>query len=409
MSYAVKRAAEGKSLPGKMRILDMADEKGTFCSKLLADMGAEVIKIEKPGGDSSRYIGPFLNNVPHPERSLSFFYHNTNKRGITLNVEKSAGREIFCRLLKGADIVIETFPPGYLAEIALDFAALREINPRLILVSITGFGQTGPRRHFKSCDLVASAMSGQMYISGAPSTPPLKPFGEQSYYTASLFAAIGILLAIRKRNQTGEGDHVDISLQEALTSTLDHVLVRYFHDRVLPQRQGALYWNNEFFIVPTKDGFILLTLFQQWETLVGWMDGEGMAADLTDKKWNDEEYRRNHRDHIITVVQRWASTHTTGELCELGQMLRFPWAPVHPAKETAESPQLKARGFFTRIDHPEINASLTYPGLPFRFTPSREKSWKCAPVIGEHNSEIFQGELGLTSQELTHLAQEGTI
>lgn len=400
---------ENEALLMGIRVLDLADEKASFCSKLLADMGARVIKIEKPGGDTARTIGPFLKDSPHPERSLFFSYNNTNKLGITLNLEDSAGREVFCRLLKRTDIVVETFPPGYLRGLGLDFEGLIEINPRLILVSVTGFGQNGPRRNDKSCDLVASAMGGQMYVSGSPSTPPLKPFGEQSYYAASLFAAIGTLLALRKRNQSGKGEHIDISLQEAVTSSIDHIMIRYFYDQIISKRQGSLHWNNAFCIVPCSDGLILVTLFHQWETLVEWMDSEDMADDLMDEKWNDEEYRLQHLDHIIEVLKRWTKTHTTSELFESGQLMGFPWAPVYAPREVIESPQLKARGFFKAIDHPEINAFLKYPSLPYKLNSSLLKQWRRAPLIGEDNVEIFQGELGLTKEELQSLSSIGAI
>lgn len=402
-------AGENNSLIKGIRVLDLADEKACYCSKLLADMGACVIKVEKPGGDASRGIGPFWKDVPHPEKSLFFWYNNSNKLGITLNLEKRAGREIFCRLLERTDIVVETFPPGYLNRLGLDFEVLNTINPRIILVSVTGFGGDGPRSNHKSCDLVASAVGGQMYVSGSPSTPPLKPFGEQSYFTASLFAAIGILLAIRKRNQSGKGDHIDISLQEAVASTLEHVMIRYFYDHIVPGRRGSLYWNNEFCIVPSKDGFILLTLFQQWETLVELMESEGMAEDLIDEKWKNEEYRRLHHDRIVEVVQRWTKTHTTSELFDLGQLMHFPWAPVYPPQEVVESPQLRARGYFMDMDHPEINASLRYPRLPYKFSSVSLKRWRRAPLRGEDNAHILGGELGLTKKEMETLSSEGAI
>lgn len=401
--------AQNDSLLRDIRILDLADEKASFCSKLLAHMGACVVKVEKPGGDASRGIGPFLKNSPHPERSLFFYHNNTNKLGITLNLENSEGRKIFCRLLEEADIVIETFPPGYLKELGLGFEALREMNPRLIMVSVTGFGQKGPRMNHKSCDLVASAMSGQMYVSGSPSTPPLKPFGEQSYYAGSLFAAVGILLALRKRNRSGKGEHIDISLQEAATSTLEHVMIRYLYDQVIPKRQGRVSWNNALYIAPCKDGFIQVTLFHQWKTLVEWMDSEGMADDLTDEKWNDEQYRLQRRDHIIEVLRRWTETHTTRELFEMGQLMGFPWAPICSPQEVVESPQLKAREFFEAVDHPEIGTSLKYPGLPYKCNSPLLKQLRRAPLIGEHNVQVLQGELGLTGQEVQRLSSTGAI
>jgi crotonobetainyl-CoA:carnitine CoA-transferase CaiB-like acyl-CoA transferase len=403
-------AKEGKEgfLNG-IQILDLADEKASFCSKLLADLGARVIKIERPGGDPSRQIGPFVGGFPHPERSLFFYYNNTNKMGLTLNLEHDEGKALFFKLLKKTDIIIETFRPGYLKEIGLGFDLLSGKNPKLILVSVTGFGENGPRSQYQSCDLVASAFGGQMYVSGSPSTPPLKAFGEQSYYTASLFAAIGILIALRKRVHTGRGEHMDISLQESVASTLDHVMVRYFYEQIIPKRQGNLHWNYSFCILSCKDGHLLMTPFQQWETLVEWMDSEGMAEDLKDERYREEEYRLRHIDHVIEVLERWTKSHTTHELFELGQLMRFPWAPTYSPKEVICNPQLKGRRFFIEVNHPEIDVSLHYPGAPYKFSSSSLDRWKRAPLIGEDNVQIYQGELGLSDEELKRLSSLGVI
>jgi len=396
--------AEKEDLLTGIQVLDLADEKASFCSKLLADLGARVIKIERPGGDSSRKIGPFLRGVPNPERSLFFYHNNTNKLGITLNLEHEDGKEIFLKLLKKTDIVIETFRPNYLRQIGLGFDVLSRMNPKLILVSVTGFGENGPRSQYESCDLVASAYGGQMYVSGSPSTPPLKSFGEQSYYTASLFAAIGILIALRKRAHTGRGEHMDISLQESVASTLDHVMVRYFYDRIIPKRQGNLSWNHFSFILPCKDGHIHLTISTQWETLIEWIASEGMAEDLMDEKWKDEEYRLRNIDHVMDILQRWTRTHSVQELFELGQLMRFPWAPVYSLKEVLNNAQLQAREFFIDVEHPEIGTSLKYPGAPYKFSRYSSDRWKRAPLIGEDNVQIYQGELGLSDEELQRLS-----
>lgn len=394
----IKDEPEGLLPP--LRILDLADGKACFCSKLLADLGASVFKIEKPGGDPSRRIGPFCGDTPSPEASLFFWHNNTNKRGITLDIEKKEGKEIFLRLLEKTDVVVESFPPGHLESLGLGFDRLSGVNPGLIVVSVTGFGQDGPRSRYKSCDLVASAFGGQMYVSGSTSTPPLKPHGEQSAYVASLFSAVAVLLALRQRNHSGKGAHIDISSQECVASTLDHVLVRYFYDGVIAGRQGNVSWNRSSFICPCKDGHMHVTISTQWETLVEWMAGEGMAEDLTDEAWKEEGYRQKNIDHLIDIVQRWTRTHCVRELFELGQAMRFPWAPVSSPADVLISPQLRARGFFKEIYHPERQATLGYPGTPYRITPSPRKRWKRAPLIGEDNLRLYRDELGLSEAEI---------
>jgi crotonobetainyl-CoA:carnitine CoA-transferase CaiB-like acyl-CoA transferase len=405
----VSRKAKAQGLLDGTRILDLADEKASFCTKLLADLGARVVKIEKPGGDVSRRMGPFWENASYPEKSLSFFYNNTSKQGITLDLAAERGREIFLELVERYDIIVETFQPGYLSKLKLEFNDLKKVNPRLILVSVTGFGQKGPRKAYKSCDLVASAYGGQMYVTGSPTSAPLKAYGEQSYYVASLFAAIGILLAIQRRSQTGIGEHIDISLQEAVTATLEHVMIRFFSEAIIAGRQGNLHWNYAFKIFECKDGFIHLTLFQNWETLIEWLDSEGMAEDLKDRKWNQEEYRRQHIDHVIEVVERWTKTHRAEELFELGQLMHFPWAPVLSPKDVLNSAQLKARRFFVPVHHRDNDVDLCHPQLPFRFSSRFTARKKKAPLPGQDNVNIYKGEFGFSNREIQQLLRLNVI
>ena len=389
----------------KIRVLDLADEKGSFCSKILADLGAHVTKVEKPGGDSSRRIGPFWKNSGRPEESLSFWYNNTNKLGVTLNLENTAGRELFAKLIKNIDVVVESFPPGYLDGLGLSFEFLSGVNPGLIMASVTAFGQNGPRRDFKSCDLVASALGGQMYVCGSPSLPPIKAYGQQSYLTASLYAAVGILLALRKRARTGKGEQIDISLQEAVASTLEHVMVRYFHEQAVTKRQGDRHWNDFFCILPCKDGLIHLTPFVGWETPVDLLDSEDKAEDLSEERWKDEEYRAENLDHVVDVLGEWTKAHTVDELFQLGQLMRFPWAPIHSPKEILLSPQLQSRGFSIDFEHPELGSVLRYPGLPYRFSSQYSMPRKRAPLIGEDNIQVYQRELGLKEEGLEKLSR----
>jgi benzylsuccinate CoA-transferase BbsE subunit len=378
------------------RILDLTDEKGMFCTRLLADMGAEVIRIEKPGGRSAG-------------STADFCYLNAGKRSISLDVAKRPGREIFKRLVKTAQVMVETESSGYLASLGLGYPELSEINPGLVMASITDFGQSGPYRDYKSCDMVAAALGGWMYVSGEPETPPLKPFGNQAYYSVSLLAANGILLALWHRHTNGRGQYIDISVMECVAATLDHVLVRYFYEGVVAGRQGSLHWNNAFRIFPCRDGYILLTLFQQWETLVAWLESEGMAEDLADEKWRDRQERLKGLDHIIDVLERFTLSHDVAELVEKGQLMRFPWAGVTSVPGLLNSPQLAERNYFTEIEYPESGRRYKSAGAPFKMGRSPLLAGGRVPYAGEHNLDIYHRELGLSMEEIEALKKAGVV
>jgi crotonobetainyl-CoA:carnitine CoA-transferase CaiB-like acyl-CoA transferase len=398
----------GYTLQG-VGVLDLAGERGSFSSRLLADLGARVIKVEKPGGDPSRDIGPYWGGSPDPEKSLFFFFNNANKLGITLDLQTREGRKIFLQLVRRNDIIIEGYPPSHMETLGLGLEALREANPSIVVVSVTGFGQSGPRRDYLACDLVASAFGGQMFICGEPEKPPIKPYAHQSYYSASLFATIGALIGLREKRRGGKNLSFDISLQEAVTATLEHVMIRYFNEKTVAQSKGGLHWDRGFCIFPCRDGFILLTLFQQWQTLVEWMASENMADDLLDKNWEDEGYRREHIDHVIEVIERWTRTHATQELYEMGQSLRFPWAPIRSPYDVLDCPQLKARKFFVDMEFPASGHILKYPGIPYKCGMPVPEKWKPSPRLGEHNNIIYHEELGIPLQEIEKLHSLGVI
>jgi benzylsuccinate CoA-transferase BbsE subunit len=256
---------------------------------------------------------------------------------------------------------------------------------------------------------VASAFGGQMYVCGAPSKPPLIAFGEQSYVAASLFAATGILLALRKRAHTGKGEHIDISLQESVVASLEHVMIQYFSEGVVAQRRGNRHWNNAFVILPCKNGFIHLMPFYEWETLIEWLEGEGMAEDLTDIKFRDEDYRYTNAEHVIEVLGRWTNRHTVEELFEVSQLMRLPWAPVQTPTQILNSAQLAARKFFVETTDTKTNEVLTYPGMPFTFNNTEEFHMKAAPLPGEDNVLIYQEELGLSEEQMKQLSEKRVI
>jgi crotonobetainyl-CoA:carnitine CoA-transferase CaiB-like acyl-CoA transferase len=269
-------------------VLDLTDEKGVLCVKVLAEMGAEVISF---------------------------------------NPEKKAERELLLDHINQADVLIESYPLGYMPSLGLGYKDLTRINPRLIMASITHFGQNGPYKDYKSSDLVDQALGGWLSVTGETKSP-LKLFGNQAYHTASLFAVNGILLALWQRHTTGRGQYLDISIIECVAATLDHVLPRYFYEGIVSGRQSSLHWNNAFRVFACKDGYILLSIHRQWETLVEWLTSEGMAVDLTDEKWQDREERNRNIDHVIEVLEKWTLSHKVEELVEKGQLMHFPWAEV---------------------------------------------------------------------------------
>ncbi len=373
------------------RVIDLTDEKGMFCCKLLADLGAEVVRIEKPGQEVQRV------------------YANSGKRSITLDIESKKGRDLFGRIIENCDIIIESFSPGYLNSLGLDYPELEKINPRLIMASITNYGQGGPYRDYKSSDLVSAAMGGQMSVCGDADKPPLKPFGSQAYNTACLFAANGIMLALWKRHTSGRGQYIDISIQECVAATLDHVLVRYFSEGQVAKRQGSLYWNNAFRIFPCQDGYILLSLQHQWETLIEWLDSEGMAEDLKDQKWQSAAQRRNNIDHIIEVLGKWTLTHNANELVELGQLMHFPWAKVASISDVVNNPQLNARAFLVEATDAESGKKFKFPGAPYKMSQSPLLIKPDIPAAGEFNRAFNHLRLGLTEEAIAALAAEGVI
>jgi crotonobetainyl-CoA:carnitine CoA-transferase CaiB-like acyl-CoA transferase len=286
VNYGVEKGKMG-ALTGYL-ILNCTDEKGALCVKVLTGMGAEVIP---------------------------------------LNPEDKAERDRLRDLVKNADVLMESLPPGRMASLGLGYKDLCKINPALIMVSITNFGQSGPYKYYKACDLTLEAMGGWMSVTGEPGAP-LKLYGSQAYNTASLFAANGILLALWHRHAAGRGQYIDIAVMECVAATLDQVLVRYFYEDIVSGRQGSRHWNNAFDIFRCKDGYILLSLHQQWETLAEWLAAEGMADDLTEEKWRDREERNRNIDHVIEVLGRWTLKHGVKELVEKGQLMHFPWAEV---------------------------------------------------------------------------------
>ena len=390
-----------------LRVLDLTDLKGSLAGRVLADMGADVIKIEPPGGDSTRQIGPFVNDQPHPDRSLCFWFYNLNKRSVTLDYQHARGAELVMRLAESADVVIESFEPGRLERLGLEWDDLHERNPALVLCSIAPFGQTGPYSDFAADDTVLSALSGMLYVNGFANQPPVRPLGLQTYHCAGYYGAISIMCALFARDRSGQGQWIDLSMQETATYGVEHVPPMYFGLGQIERRRGTLHWAASFKVGQCRDGYALLSSTGDWTTLVEWVNAEGKAQDLTRPEWSDQAYRREHAGQLFDILDNWAKDQSCEEIASQAQVLRLPCAPLRSINALVNDEQLIARGYFVEVEHPELGRKFLYPGAPYLFSGTPWRLYRRPPLLGEHNKEILTGELGLSIEELGVLRAEG--
>ncbi len=395
---------EKQALQG-IKILDLTRFiAGPYCTRILAGFGAEVIKIEKPGaGDPARSIGPFLNDEPGLERSGLFLYLNSNKKSITLNLKSATGVKLFAELVKEADVVLEDFHPGKMDELGLSYNSLQKINPRLVMTSISSFGQSGPYRDYKMNHLIAWGMSGARYNDGAPGVRPVQIGGWLTHYITGLFASVGTTTAVYARNETGKGCHVDVSMWESniLITCYPTVIYSYqgmVHNGISKERFG---------IFQCKDGYIGLNLYGRlnWELLCSFL---GMPELIDDPRFNTPQGMVEHYEEARVIVAEKIKDREKMELFQSGVEWRIPFGLVPTTQESLESPQHIARGFFEEVDHPVLG-KVVMPGAPFKMqeTPWLVKS--PAPRLGEHNEEVYCHQLGYSRDELVRMRELGVI
>ena len=404
------------------RVLDLTDEKGLLCGRVLGDMGADVIKVERPGGDETRRIGPFYQDSPDPEKSLSWDFYNLNKRGITLDITAADGRTIFKNLARTADCIIESFPPGFLAKLGLGYPELSRLKPDLIFTAITPFGQTGPRKDWKGSDLVEVAMGGLLYISGDPDRCPVRISYPQAFSHASVEASAATMIAHYHRTRTGEGQFIDISIQHSLVLTSIFAVPLWQVTHVNMKRVGAnpglgrMLW-------PCRDGFIMYQIFggaigaRNNRALAEWMEneGEGNPA-FSSIQWERFDMHMTNAapeqmkviNSTLESVAGFFSKHTKAELYSQAVKRGMMLHPVSTAKDILEDAQLKDRDYWVEVEHPELNIKLTYPGVFIKASETPLTIRRRAPSIGEHNREIYP-ELGLGDKEIGELQQKGII
>ena len=345
------------------RALDLTDLSGQLCGRVLADLGMEVIKIEPPGGDPVRRSAPFVKLSNGSELSTSFVHLNAGKASKVLDLDKEADREIFQELVKSADVVLESFQPGELEAKGLGYKALAAINPGIVMASITGFGQTGPKKNLACNDLVALAESGFLYISGDPSLPPCRPPETQAYYFASLFAAAGLLAALYRRERTGRGDHVDSSMQETL-ATQEHIIRLWANEKQISKRAGSQHGSvAPAKIFPCRDGFVYLYVTRQhWKLfLTVWKDH---PAVFDSSDWLNNVYRRAHADELNPAVENFVGKFTMAEITELLQAKGIPCVPVNTPMGFANDEHVRGRGFMAPVEHVGFGRT-EQPAMPF--------------------------------------------
>jgi benzylsuccinate CoA-transferase BbsE subunit len=397
-----------------LRVIEVAGEQGQFCGKLMADLGADVIKVEPPGGEDARAIGPFLADEPDPDKSLSFWHYNTSKRGVTLDLECADGAIAFKRLVATADVLLESRAPGHLPSLGLGYEDLRAINDGLVMCSLTPFGQTGPWRDYVSSDLLHLAAGGQMASCGydeadVPDAPPIAPDGGNAWHTGAHFAYIGIMAALVQRTITGAGQYVDASIHEACALTTESAVASYVFRGDEVTRQTGRHHSPR----PTprtqfrcRDGKYVNAIVwgltpPMLRRLAEWMDSHGLADDLLDGRYQDTKFIRANTDHIVNdVIANFIANMDSDEIYHGAQDRGFTWSSIRTPDELLDDPHLADREFWVDVPHPELGTRYTYPGSAAIYNGSPWQISRRAPLVGEHNVEVLRDELGLADEEM---------
>jgi crotonobetainyl-CoA:carnitine CoA-transferase CaiB-like acyl-CoA transferase len=363
---------------------------GPYCGKLLADLGAEVIKVEKPGsGDRARSWGPFPQDLPHPEKSGLYLFLNTDKSGITLNLETQLGSKLFDRLIKWADVLIESSSPADVKKFGLGYRRLVKLNPALVVTSISPFGRSGPYKDYKGNDLIVSHMSSEAFgnpaegVEDMKTSSPLKGPAHAADFMTGLTAGLSTLSAVLAQQASGGGQHVDVSGQEAVASVVRQELAFCMVEGLYPTRQigrkrrgGMLY--------PCKDGYVCIWIGPHWPKLVQMMGNPDWAQD---EIFANPMTRAEHMEDFNRLMLLYTLEHTAAEIEAASVAFDVPIAPVRSVKELVADDQLASRDFFVDIEHPEAGR-LKYPGAPYKLSVTPWQVNRPAPLLGQHNEEI---------------------
>ena len=402
------------------RALDLTDDKGYICGKILAALGVETIKIDKPGENPSQDIS--YNNSGKPERSFYWSAFNTDKRSITLKLETDSGQDIFRKLVKKAHFVLESFSPGYMDSIGLGFEALKQLNPQIIMTSITYFGQKGPYAQYKGSELIASAMSGVMSTNGDPDRAPLREGPDSICYRSNAAAALGTVIAHYYREISGKGQQVDVSFQEVAASRTTSNLVVWDFDKRLIKRNAAIRTvgaRATQWIWPCKDGYVFWPYMggqggaRGNRALSQWIDDDGLENPLNKvTKWEEFDFAAISKDDLEIhhrAIRAFFMNHTKKEIEEEGVKRGIHACPIYNTADVLEYHQFKEREYWVELEHPDEGVILTYPGHFFLSNETDNSVKRRAPRIGEDNEHIFINEMGLSDEEMAALKESGVI
>lgn len=400
----------GKQTFEKLKVLDLTEGiAGPYCTKLLADFGAEVIKIEIPGtGDRSRSSGKSTGETQELERSRTFFYLNTNKKSVTLDIRSEEGLEILKKLIKDSSVLVESFEPGQLEKLGITPELLKELNPKLILTSISAYGQTGPYRDYKATNFTVYATGGAMYTQRPGTRPMDRPVVEGGYqadYSTGLLSYIATVSALINRDKTDKGMSIDISAMESVTSTLMGHVAEYSY-LGLSRRTSpfAIHGYPIGYSVPCKDGWISLTPGVGGAPNIAFLIERPELQD--DPLLADTRTRMANPEKLDALMTPWLKNRGKWEVTRAAQELRLAFTPVLNPEEVLDDEQIKAREFFVEADHP-VMGKMKYPGAPAKLSGSPWQAGR-APLLGEHNEEVF-GRIGYGEEKLLELKKEGVI
>jgi crotonobetainyl-CoA:carnitine CoA-transferase CaiB-like acyl-CoA transferase len=373
----------------------------------MSAQGADVVKVEHPsGGDPSRRAGPFPEGIPHPEKSALFLYLNPAKQSVTLDIKNAGARGIFEDLVRWADVLVENFRPATLPAIGLDYSRVSQINPALVMTSISNFGQTGPYRDYEATELNLYAFGGLQYITGDPEREPLQMAARLAQYGAGQNAFVGTLSALWSRDATGEGQHVDVAISEYLATILENALSMYSYTGSNFRRTGNRgYGRAAWGPYACKDGYVGVIAGPDhlWSSMAELMG----IPELDDPKFGDRTGRAANADELDALMQPWLSRHGKREIFERAQGLGLAFAYVATPDDIVQWEHLHERGFFEEVEHPDAGTYM-HPVGPFQ---SEAMAWDLSPAprLGQHNRKVYGDLLGMSAQEIVRLREASVI